>query len=149
MNQVIYKSIGSFKIINEYGLKLLFRFIVIENSNKIGQCHITLKFNDGRFRTRFISVSEMDGIYHAINKLYDSLKIGTANEVKGECFTICESSGFNYSILADNTNGLIFKMKVKAENYYYEFDITEHIETFKLFNKTDANLFRDQLSIKH
>jgi len=148
MNNVIYKSVGSLNMVNEYGLKLLFRFIVIDNLNKIGQCHITLKFNDGRFRTRFISVGEMEGIHDAIIKLYDGLKIGKTDEIKGECFTICESSGFNYSILADNTNGLIFKMKVKAENYYYEFDITKHLETFKLFNKTDANLFKNHLSIK-
>lgn len=148
MNNVIYKSVGSFKIVNEYGLKLLFRFIVIDNLSKIGQCHITLKFNDGRYRSRFISIGEMQGIHNSLLKLIDSLKIGKPNEIKGECFTICESSGFNYSILADNTNGLVFKMKVKAENYYYEFDITEHLETFKLFNQTDANLFRNQLSIK-
>lgn len=148
MNNIIYKSVGSFSIVNEYGLKLLFRFIVIDNINKIGQCHITLKFNDGRFRTRFISVNEMQGVYSAITKLNESLKVGTENELEGECFVIYESSGFNYSILADNTNGLVFKMKVKAENYYYEFDITDHLETFKLFNQTDANLFKNQLASK-
>ena len=66
MNNVIYKSVGSFNIVNEYGLKLLFRFIVIDNLNKIGQCHITLKFNDGRYRSRFISIGEMEGIYDSI-----------------------------------------------------------------------------------
>nr|WP_297309644.1 hypothetical protein [uncultured Flavobacterium sp.] len=146
MNSIIYKSIGSFNIVNEYGLKLLFRFIVIDNMNKIGQCHITLKFNDGRYRTRFISVNEMIGIHNAIKKLNDALKIGTAEELKSECFVIYESSGFNYSILADNTNGLVFKMKVKAENYYHEFDITNHLDTFNLFNQTDATLFKNQLN---
>lgn len=148
MNNIIYKSVGSFNIVNEYGLQLLFRFIVIDNINKIGQCHLTLKFNDGRFRTRFISINEMQGVYDAIEKLTSTLKIGTENELKTECFVIYESSGFNYSILADNTNGLVFKMKVKAENYYYEFDITQHLQTFKLFNKTDANLFKMQLATK-
>lgn len=146
MNNIIYKSIGSFNIVNEYGLKLLFRFIVIDNLNKIGQCHITLKFNDGRFRSRFISVSEMEGIFNAIKKLKDALKIGTSEEIKSECFVIYESSGFNYTILADNTNGLIFKMKVKAENYYYEFDISDHLDTFSLFNQTDASLYKNQLN---
>jgi len=148
MNNVIYKSIGSFTVINEYGLKLLFRFIAIENTTRIGQCHITLKFNDGRFRSRFISTSEMQAIYQSIIKINETLNIGKENELKGECFTISESSGLNYSILGDSTNGINFKFKVKAENYYYEFDITDHLETFKLFNQTDIEAFKKQLQTK-
>lgn len=146
MNNVVYKSVGSFTLNNDYGLKLQFRFIVIDNLSKISQCHLTLKFNDGRFRSRFITTEEMEDIALAISKIYARFKMGTPEEVQGEFFMINENSGLNYSISAENYNGLNFKMKVKAENYYYEFDITNHLETFKLFSKTEAVIFQNHLN---
>lgn len=146
MSNIIYKSVGSFTVSNEYGLKLEFRFILIENTSKISRCHITLKFNDGRFRGRFITTQEMNDIATTINTIEAKFNLGTSDEIKGEFFSISETSGLNYNISADNYNGLVFKMKVKAEDYYYEFDITNYLETFKLFNKTDYSIYKEHFS---